>query len=158
MGHIGSRKIDSNCSVRCHFWSYMARRAGVPSGEARRVILRDLKFDSNWKPKNRFTSVSVIHKSWIRLARISILIERHRIYNLWRTWENLSRLNLRPFDGATGGRTSDFVAQNCPHEAHEARIRDIHYFSNFGNGQNFLKFCSSDVKIGSTIDKFPRAG
>jgi len=36
---------------------YLARRAGVPSGEARRVILRDLKFGSNWKPKNRFKNV-----------------------------------------------------------------------------------------------------
>ena len=117
----------------------MARRAGVPSGEARRVILRDLKFDSNWKPKNRFTSVSVIHKIWIRFDQISILIERRRIYDLRRFRKNLTRLNLSSSDGTTGEGLYDFVAQNGSHEAHEARIRDIHHFSNFGNDQNFLK-------------------
>ena len=74
---------------------------GAP-GEARRVILRNLKFDSNWKPKNRFTSVSMIHKSWIRLARISILIEWRRISDSRRLRKNLSGVNLRSCDGTTG--------------------------------------------------------
>ena len=60
---------------------YVARRAGVPFGEARRVILRGLKFRLKWKPKNRFTHVNAIQRIWIRLARISILIERRRIYD-----------------------------------------------------------------------------
>ena len=59
----------------------MARRAGVPFGEARRVILRDLKFGLKRKPKNRFTSVNVFQFFDVRLARISILIERRRIYD-----------------------------------------------------------------------------
>ena len=59
----------------------MARRAWVPSGEARRAILRDLKFGLTWKPKNPFASVSVIPFFDFRLARISILIERRRIYD-----------------------------------------------------------------------------
>ena len=89
----------------------VARRAGVPSGEARRVILCDMKFDLNWKPQNRFTSVNVIHKSRIRLARISILIERRRIYDIRRFRKNLFRLNLRSFDGAAGGESYDIYVK-----------------------------------------------
>ena len=93
---------------------HMARRAGVPSGEARRVILRDLKIGSNWKPKNRFKNVSVMPFFDLRLARISILIKRHRISDSRRFRENLSRLHLSAPDGTTGGQQHDFVAQNKP--------------------------------------------
>ena len=90
----------------------MARRAGVPFGEARRVILRDLKFGLKWKPKNRFKNVSVMPFFDLILARISILMRRRRISDIRRIRENLSGINLRSFDGTTGGRTYDNVVKN----------------------------------------------
>ena len=94
--------------------SYMARRAGVPFGVARGVILRDLKFGLNWKPTNRLKNVSVIHKIWIRLARIPILIERRHISDSRRLRKPLSELNLRFFDGAMSDACYDIFVKFSP--------------------------------------------
>ena len=98
------------------------------SGVARRVILRALEISSVLEFRK-----SAIYSQCDAIVNL-ILAQMQKPLNGGASTihdglgEYLPRLNLRWFDGATGGRTHDLAAQNGSHGAHGAEMRDIRHF------------------------------
>ena len=92
----------------------MARRAGVPSGEARWVIVRALEIVSvlEFRKSGIFSQCASIFLNLFWLYGKTV--EWRHIYDSWRSRKNLSGINLSLFDGVTGDETYDAVANYEP--------------------------------------------